>query len=156
MDFYSFNNMGQGFNRYGAQNDNGNCTEGNNANYGNGNNGYDRNNAGNDCGGAGNFGYNGNNGGYGNGNAGYNGNANCNNNGYNCNNGNNFQNKFNEYSSMSEKQLYAELANVVDRMKRDGSFDIGALENLYATSSPFLNEAQRERMKGIIDMLKSQ
>lgn len=151
MDFYSYNDMG-GSNRYGSQN-NGNYNNGfrngvnnsggdSNANYNNGAcNNADCSNRGN------NTNYNGyNNGNY---EGGYsNGNYN------NCGNQNDFQNKFDEYSSMSEKQLYAELANVVDRMKKDGTFDISALENLYATSSPYLNETQRARMKGIIDMLK--
>lgn len=151
MDFYSYNDMG-GSNRYGSQN-NGNY---NNRSFGNGvNNSGERVNA-NYC----NSGCNnddfGNRGGN---NTNYNGysNGNCDggfDNGNNNCNQNNFQNKFDEYSSMSEKQLYAELANVVDRMKREGTFDISALENLYATSSPYLNEAQRARMKSIIDMLK--
>lgn len=144
MDFYSFNNMGQGYNRYGAQN----CDENYNNNGGDNVNSSSANgyNASGD-----NYGNrNGGNGNAGNRNYGNNGDSN------NAGSNNDFQSKFDEYSSMSEKQLYVELANVVERMKRDGSFNISALENLYATSAPFLNEVQRERMKNIIDMLKSQ
>lgn len=152
MDFYSFNNMGQGYNRYGSQNGNGNYNDNDGSNVNSSNaNGYNGN--------GGNYGYR--SGGNVNGNMGYNNYGNVDNRNYGNNvnfndagTNNDFQSKFDEYSSMSEKQLYAELANVVDRMKRDGSFDISALENLYATSAPFLNDVQRERMKNIIDMLK--
>lgn len=161
MDFYSFNNMGQGYNRYGSQNGNGNYNDndGSNANSSNAN-GYNGNgdNNGYRSGGNvnGNMGYNN----YGSasnrnyGNSGNFNNAGANNDFNNAGSNSDFQSKFDEYSGMSEKQLYAELASVVDRMKRDGSFDISTLENLYATSAPFLNDIQRERMKNIIDMLR--
>lgn len=61
--------------------------------------------------------------------------------------------RFDEYSSKSEDQLMSELAAMAARMKGDGSFDPAAIENLYNTASPFLNEAQRQRMRQIIDML---
>lgn len=67
-----------------------------------------------------------------------------------------FQNKFENYRDKSEDELMDELSRVVRKMKSDGTFDIGALENFYATATPFLNPTQRERMKSIIDMLKQQ
>jgi len=39
-------------------------------------------------------------------------------------------------------------------MKKDGSFDAAAMENLYNTAAPFLNEEQKQRMRSIIDMFK--
>ena len=48
-----------------------------------------------------------------------------------------------------------DLAATVARMKKEGTFDISALENLYDTASPFLNDEQRSRMRSIIDMLKA-
>ncbi len=62
--------------------------------------------------------------------------------------------KFNEYSSKSEQQLMSELSSLVNKMKSDGSFDPQAIENLYNTAAPFLNEMQRERMRAIIDMIR--
>jgi len=62
--------------------------------------------------------------------------------------------KFNEYSSKSEQQLMSELSALVNKMKSDGSFDPQAIENLYNTAAPFLNEMQRERMRAIIDMIR--
>lgn len=95
--------------------------------------------------------------GYGRGNGGDNG---CNqNNAYGQNvNGDtgNFQDKFESYKDKSESELMGELSQVVQRMKAEGTFDIGALENFYNTATPFLNEMQRERMKSIIDMLRQQ
>ena len=61
--------------------------------------------------------------------------------------------KFEEYSSKSEEQLLGELASLAERMKRDGSFDPAAIENLYNTASPFLNDMQRSRMRQLVDML---
>ncbi len=61
--------------------------------------------------------------------------------------------KYDEYSSKSEDQLMSELSAMVARMKNEGTFDPSAIENLYNTASPFLNEAQRQRMKQIVDML---
>lgn len=62
--------------------------------------------------------------------------------------------KLDEYSSKSEDQLMNDLLSTVARMKKDGTFDISALENLYNTASPFLNDEQRGRMRSIINMLK--
>lgn len=66
----------------------------------------------------------------------------------------NVKEKLNEYSGKSEDQLMNDLASTVARMKKDGTFDISSLENLYNTASPFLNDEQRGRMRSIIDMLK--
>lgn len=63
--------------------------------------------------------------------------------------------KLNEYACKSEEQLLGELAEVARRMKNDGSFDPKALENLYNTSYPFLNDEQRRRMRALIDLLKN-
>ena len=64
------------------------------------------------------------------------------------------RNKFEQYSGKSEDQLMNELAATVARMKKDGTFDAAAMENLYNTASPFLNDMQRQRMRAIIDMFK--
>ena len=48
----------------------------------------------------------------------------------------------------------SELASTVARMKSDGTFDATAMENLYNTAAPFLNDMQRQRMRSIIDMFK--
>lgn len=61
--------------------------------------------------------------------------------------------KFEEYSSKSEEQLMSELSSLAARMKREGTFDAAVMENLYNTASPFLNEAQRQRMRQLINML---
>lgn len=62
--------------------------------------------------------------------------------------------KLNEYGNKSEEQLMNELLSSVRKMKADGTFDPSALENLFNTAYLFLNDAQRERMRAIIDMLK--
>lgn len=62
--------------------------------------------------------------------------------------------KMEQYSGKSEDQLMNELTGMVARMKSEGTFDPSAVENLFNTASPFLNETQRERMRSIIDMLK--
>ncbi len=61
--------------------------------------------------------------------------------------------KFEEYSSKSEDQLMSELSSMAERMKKDGTFDKAALENMYNTASPYLNEMQRQRMRQLINML---
>ncbi|MDE5602221.1 MAG: hypothetical protein K2J16_06970 [Clostridia bacterium] len=61
--------------------------------------------------------------------------------------------KFEQYSSKSEEQLLGELASLAERMKNDGTFDPVAIENLYNTASPFLNDMQRQRMRQLVDML---
>lgn len=61
--------------------------------------------------------------------------------------------KFEQYSSKSEDQLLCELSALAARMKNEGTFDAAAIENLYATASPFLNDMQRQRMRQLIDML---
>ena len=42
---------------------------------------------------------------------------------------------------------------MIQRMKKDGTFDKAALENMYNTASPYLNEMQRQRMRQLINML---
>ncbi|MDE6060950.1 MAG: hypothetical protein K2G31_05735, partial [Clostridia bacterium] len=59
--------------------------------------------------------------------------------------------KFEQYSSKSEEQLLGELASLAERMKSDGTFDPAAIENLYNTASPFLNDMQRQRMRQLVD-----
>ncbi len=59
-----------------------------------------------------------------------------------------------QYEGKSEDQLMSELMSMAARMKNDGTFDAAAMENLFATASPFLNDEQRRRMRSIIDMLK--
>ncbi len=61
--------------------------------------------------------------------------------------------KFEQYSGKDENQLMSELARTVARMKSEGSFDSSAIENMYNTAAPFLNDEQRKRMRAIIDML---
>lgn len=65
-----------------------------------------------------------------------------------------FARRLGGFAGKSEEQLMGELAEAVKRMKAEGTFDPSALERLYLTSSPFLSETQRERMRAIIDMLK--
>lgn len=62
--------------------------------------------------------------------------------------------RIDEYLGKSEDQLMSELSATVARMKKEGSFDPAALENLYNTASPFLNDEQRRRMRSIIEMFK--
>ena len=62
--------------------------------------------------------------------------------------------RFEQYEGKSEDQLMSELASTVARMKKDGTFDATAMENLYNTALPFLNDTQRQRMRAIIDMFK--
>lgn len=75
-------------------------------------------------------------------------------NGGNPQNSNDYQAKFEQYADKSENELLLELSQVANKMKRDGTFDVGELENFYATASPYLNDEQRNRMKSIINMLK--
>lgn len=62
--------------------------------------------------------------------------------------------RLSRYSGKSEEQLMQELRESVQRMKADGTFDPASIDNLYNTAYPLLNEAQRQRMRYIIDMLK--
>ena len=64
-----------------------------------------------------------------------------------------YKERFEQYSNKSEEQLMNEMFATVRRMKSEGSFDAAALENLYNTAYPFLNEMQRQRMRSIIDMI---
>ena len=61
--------------------------------------------------------------------------------------------KYEQYSGKNENQLMSELAETVARMKSEGSFDPQAIENMYNTAAPFLNDMQRQRMRYIIDTL---
>lgn len=72
----------------------------------------------------------------------------------NSQNGNDYHAKFEQYADKSENELLLELSQVANKMKRDGTFDVGELENFYVTASPYLNDEQRNRMKSIINMLK--
>ena len=62
--------------------------------------------------------------------------------------------RLNAYAGKSEEQLFEELKSAADALKAPGKFDPGSLENLYATSAPFLSREQLSRMRAIIDMLK--
>lgn len=64
------------------------------------------------------------------------------------------EDKLSSYLGKSEEQLMSELSSAVDKMKADGTFDPSALERVYNAAYPFLSDAQRERMRAIIDMLK--
>lgn len=66
-----------------------------------------------------------------------------------------FEEKFASFAQKSEEELTAQLLESAKRMKAQGSFDSQALENLYNTACPMLNDAQRQRMRSIIDMLKN-
>lgn len=66
-----------------------------------------------------------------------------------------FEDKFATYSQKSEEELMSQLADVAKRMKAQGTFDPQSLENLYNTAYPMLNDEQRRRMRGIIDMLEA-
>lgn len=68
--------------------------------------------------------------------------------------GGDFAEKLSGLSGKSEGELYGELNGIVKRMKSEGTFDPAALENVYNTAYPFLNDAQRRRMRNIIDMLR--
>ncbi len=65
-----------------------------------------------------------------------------------------YEDKFAEFSQKSEEELTAQLLESARRMRADGTLDFAALENMYITLSPMLNDFQRERMRNIIDMLK--
>ncbi len=67
--------------------------------------------------------------------------------------GSDFYDRLSGFTDKSEEQLMSELTSAVDRMKAEGTFDPASLERLYVTAAPFLSEAQRERMRRIIDML---
>ena len=67
--------------------------------------------------------------------------------------GSDFYDRLNSFTDKSEEQLMSELTSAVDRMKAEGAFDPASPERLYVTAAPFLSEAQRERMRRIIDML---
>lgn len=80
--------------------------------------------------------------------------------GYNDNRGSqndnkSFEEKFASFAQKSEEELTAQLLETAKRMKAQGSFDSQALENLYNTAYPMLNDVQRQRMRSIIDMLKN-
>lgn len=78
--------------------------------------------------------------------------------GYNDNQGGqrqSFEEKFASFAQKSEEELTAQLLETAKRMKAQGSFDSQALENLYNTAYPMLNDVQRQRMRSIIDMLKN-
>lgn len=64
------------------------------------------------------------------------------------------EDKLSSYLGKSEEQLMSELTTAVSRMKAEGTFDAASLDRAYAAAYPFLSDAQRERMRALIDMLK--
>lgn len=59
-----------------------------------------------------------------------------------------------KYASKRESELMTELQQKVSEMRQNGTLDVQMLEKLYATTSPMLNDIQRQKMRSVIDALK--
>ncbi len=65
-----------------------------------------------------------------------------------------FENKYNEYSSKSEDELNSELYKEVEKLKKDGKFNVSDFEKIYETAKMFMSPDQADKMRKIIDRLK--
>lgn len=59
-----------------------------------------------------------------------------------------------KYSGYSESELMQALMSSVSAAKRDGSFDAAQLEEFAGFVSPSLDDAGRERLRELVDMIK--
>lgn len=68
------------------------------------------------------------------------------------------QNKINEaiekYSDYSSDQLLNEFVNQTNKQKQDGTFDVGKLENVKNTLTPYLSAEQQKRLNEILKMVE--
>ena len=58
------------------------------------------------------------------------------------------------YSGMSESALMTELLARVAEGRRSGTLTDADLDDFYAKASPVLDQAQREKLKGLVEGLK--
>lgn len=66
----------------------------------------------------------------------------------------NIQDTISKYEGKSEDEMLIELMKMVDKEKKEGSFNIDAISNFARTAAPMLNQEQREKMEAIIKQLK--
>ena len=58
------------------------------------------------------------------------------------------------YSGMSESQLVTEMLARAAEGREKGTLTDGDLDDFYAKAAPMLSNAQREKLKGLVDSLK--
>lgn len=66
----------------------------------------------------------------------------------------NLQNKFNEFSQMSQENLMQELFKEVAKQKNNGTFDYQKLEQTLSILRPTLGEDNYQNMKKILENLR--
>lgn len=64
------------------------------------------------------------------------------------------KNKVNNYKNMSESQLMMEMQKVANENKQKGNLSASDLQTFYNNVSPMLTDAQRNKMKQLINSLK--
>ena len=66
----------------------------------------------------------------------------------------NVQDTISKYQGKSEDEMFSELMKMVDKEKKDGSFNIDTLASFARNAAPMLSSEQREKMEAIIKQLK--
>lgn len=66
----------------------------------------------------------------------------------------NLKNKMNTYQNMTEQELQTELFKEVSRQKQNGTFSLQRIEEVKDKLLPMLTEEQRQKLEGLIKMLR--
>ena len=64
------------------------------------------------------------------------------------------KNKINTYQKMTEKEIQSELFKEVNKQKQNGTFSLQRIEDVKNKLSPMLTEEQRQKLDGLIKMLR--
>lgn len=70
-------------------------------------------------------------------------------------NNENIGNKINDFSKMSNDQLMKELVKQAKLEKGKGNLSNEKLENFYKVASSFMQEEEKEKLKKLLDIVKS-
>ncbi len=62
---------------------------------------------------------------------------------------------YNKYAGKSEDELKSTLFNMVNKGRKDGSFDNKQLENMAKQMGPMLDKQGRQKLNSIMNMLKT-
>ncbi len=60
----------------------------------------------------------------------------------------------NKFQNLSEPELIAELFNLINEKKRNGTFNPQEIENIANIISPLLNAEQREKMRNLLLLIQ--
>lgn len=70
-------------------------------------------------------------------------------------NNENISNKINDFSKMTNDQLMKELVKQAKLEKGKGNLSNEKLENFYKVASSFMQEEEKEKLKKLLDIVKS-